>query len=398
MHSCLPGAYRAMAFEALESAPIREQTKILRIGGDFPRLRAISFQRCGGCLLTALLLIAGCRGADEAPPAEERFARSINVETLVIRETPFTERLRLTGTTAAHRDVTVAAEESGVVRETMAEKGTAVKAGQPLIRIDDRVLRAETERARAQAALAAETWERRRRLYEEDRVGSELAYLEARSQAEQTAALLKSLEERLNRTTVRAPITGLLEDRPVEVGSLVAPGAPVARIVQIDPVKVTAGVPERHAPRIRPGGEVDITFDVLPGENFSRPIEYVGSTVDPRNRTFTIEITIPNPRERIKPEMIANLEVVLGARAAAIVVPQEALVRVEEGFIAFVVEDEGATAQVSARLVTLGPAQRNLVVIEQGLSPGDRLVVVGQRQLAAGDRVQVVREHQGENK
>jgi membrane fusion protein, multidrug efflux system len=356
------------------------------------------FRKACRFLLAAIasLLLAACGGGnDEAPPAEDRFERVINVETLVLQATPFVERLRLTGTIMALRDVTVAAEEAGVIREVLVEKGTAVRAGQPLVRIDDRLLRAETERARAQAALATETWERRRRLFEEDRVGSELAYLEARYQAEQATAVLKSLEERLSRTTVLAPISGLLEDRLVEVGSMVAPGAAVARIVQIDPIKITAGVPERYAARIRPGSEAAITFDVLPGESFSRAIEYVGATVDPRNRTFPIELTLPNPGSRFKPEMIANLEVVLDTRTEAVVVPQEALVRVQEGFIAFVVEDEGTMARVSSRPVIPGPAQRNFVVIEQGLAPGDRLVVVGQKQLAAGDRVQVVREHQG---
>jgi membrane fusion protein, multidrug efflux system len=348
----------------------------------------------------AAFLIAACgdSGPENGGASGEGFERVINVETRMLKAEPFVERLRLTGTTAANRDVIVAAEEAGVIREVLVDKGAMVRTGQPLARIDDRILRAEAERARAQAALATETWERRRRLFEEDRVGSELAYLEARYQAEQATAAFQALQERLDRTVVRAPIAGILEERSVEVGSMVSPGAEVGRIVEIDPIKITAGVPERFAPVVRPGAETTITFDILPGESFTRPIQYVASTVNPRNRTFLIELLLPNPGNRIKPEMIAGLEVVLGLRQDAVVVPQEALVRVEEGFVAYVVEGEGPGARARVRPVRTGPVQRNAVLIEEGLAPGDRLVVVGQKQLAEGDRVQVVRDRQGPNR
>jgi membrane fusion protein, multidrug efflux system len=95
-----------------------------------------------------------------------------------------------------------------------------------LLKIDDAVLRAQVGQARAQADLAEQTWERRKRLWEEDRVGSELAYLEAKFAAEQTAANLAGLEARLERTTIRAPFTGILDERAVEVGTMVSPARP----------------------------------------------------------------------------------------------------------------------------------------------------------------------------
>ena len=105
------------------------------------------------------------------------------------------------------------------------------------------------------ADLAKETWDRRKRLFEEDQVGSELAYLEAKYASEQATANLNVLEERLARTTIRAPIDGILDSREIEVGNMVAPGTPVARIVDNNPVKITAGVPERYAADVRTGAE-----------------------------------------------------------------------------------------------------------------------------------------------
>ncbi|MDE0395790.1 MAG: efflux RND transporter periplasmic adaptor subunit [Gammaproteobacteria bacterium] len=352
--------------------------------------------------LLAALPLAGCRGgaADEgggeADPADDAFLRVVNVEVQPLAATDFTQLVQVTGTVRANRDVTVSAEEAGVVREILAEEGAAVAAGDPLIRIDDSILRSQVAEAEARATLAGETWERRRRLFEEDGVGSELAYLEARYQSEQASAGLAALRERLARTTVTAPIPGILERREVEIGAMVSPGAPVARIVEIDPVRVTGGVPERYAADVKLGSEAVVRFDVLTGEEYGGSVDYVGATVNPRNRTFEAELQLPNPGLAIKPEMVANIEILTGTIPGAIVVPQESLVRAEDGFVAFVVGSNGSGAEVAElREVTLGPSQRDQVVVEEGLLRGDRLIVLGQNLVVGGDRVRVVATRDG---
>lgn len=345
----------------------------------------------GAALVTAAACGGeGTSGDAEAAAPEDSTGRVVNVEVRPVSSTSFIERIRLTGTVQAHQDVQISAEESGRIVELMVEKGARVSVGQPLIKIEDSILRAQVEQARSRARLAQDTWERRKRLWEEDRVGTEQAYLEARTNAEEAAANLEMLEERLSRTTIRAPFGGILEDRMVEVGQLVSTGIPVARIVELDTVKVTAGVPERYASDVETGSSVTVSFDVLPDRSFEGEITFVGSTVNPRNRTFPVEFTLRNPESVVKPEMIANISVVRRTLADAVVVPQEALVRTEDGFRAFVVEDEDGEPRVRARDVDVGPAQSNQVVIEGGLRPGERLVVVGQQQVAGGDRVRIV--------
>ena len=346
-----------------------------------------------GLLLAAT--VAGCEsseadGAEQQTDAQE-YARVVNVEVRTVEARPFVEQIRLTGSARAERDVQVSSEESGIIEEVLAEKGRPVEVGDPIARINDDVLSAQVAQARAQADLAQQTWDRRKRLWEEDRVGSEIAYLEARFAAEQSAANLRSLEARLARMTIRAPFAGILEDRMVEVGTMVSPGQAVARVVELSPVKIAAGVPERYAADVTAGAEAVVTFDVFPGEVFRAPISYVGSTVDSGSRTFPIEVRMPNPRGLIKPQMVADVSVERRSFEEA-VVPQDALVRVEDGYVVFVVVEEGDASVARARRVELGPAQRNLAVIESGLEIGDRLVVVGQKSVAGGDRVRVVGE------
>lgn len=346
-------------------------------------------------IVAATWSVVACGSDAEAgDPAQtatgETVGRIINVQTSTLEPTGFTEFIRLTGTVQANRDVRVAAEESGVIRSLFVEKGTAVQAGQPIAKIDDRLLASQLGEARARADLARETWDRRRRLWEDDGIGTELAYLEARFASEQSAANLQLLQERLDRTTVSAPIEGVLDDRFVEVGSMVSPGADVARIVDLNPVKVTAGVPERYATDVAPGARATVTFDVLDGSEHEGTISYVGAAVNPDNRTFPVEFTLPNPGRAIKPEMIAQVSVVRRELEDVIVVPQEALVRVEDGFVAFVVVDSSGVGTVEARPVETGASQQNQVVITDGLAAGERLVVVGQQSVAAGDRVRIV--------
>ena len=130
-------------------------------------------------------------------------------------------------------------------------------------------------------------------------------------------------------------------------------------------------------------------FDVLDTSS-EGTISYVAATVNARNRTFLVELEMPNPDGMIKPQMVANVGLVRQTIKDAVVIPQEALVRVEEGYVVFVVEGDGEAAVVVSRAVEIGASQRNEVAIESGLSAGERLIVVGQQQVAAGDRVNVV--------
>jgi membrane fusion protein (multidrug efflux system) len=348
---------------------------------------------CSVVLLVALAM-AGC-GAAQADAADDATAaeatvRVINVETWTVIPQEFVEDIRLTSAVLANQDVLVAAEESGVIREIFLDKGRRAIAGDPIAKIDDRVLSFDVAQARARAEFASQTWERRKRLWEEDQVGSEIAYLEAKFGDEQAAATLAGLEQRLARTVIRAPFSGIFDERHIEVGSMVSPGQSVGRLVDLDPVKVVAGVPERYATDVVVGAQAMLTFDVLGGQVFTAPISYVGSTVDPQNRTFMIELVLPNPDRLIKPQMVANMSVTRRQVADAIVVPQDALVRVEEGYVVFVVSEGNGGTVADVRPVELGPTRRNLVVIEAGVVPGDQLIVVGQRTVSDGDRVNVV--------
>jgi membrane fusion protein, multidrug efflux system len=348
--------------------------------------------------LVLVLVLAACgsgAGGEEPPQQSDEPSRIVNVEVIEAALEPFEDLIGITGVVEAEHDVTVAAEESGVVRQLLVARGARVSAGQAIARIDDSVLRAQYDQARSEAALARETFERQRRLWEDEKIGSEMNFLRAKYGAETAEASARVLAARLERATVRAPIGGTVDQRFVEVGSMVAPGAPVVRLINTDTLRVSGGVPERYAGEVRTGATAAVTFDNLRDRQFQGRTRFVGSSVSEQNRTFAVEVAIPNTGGTLKPGMVARVRLARGGQVEALLVPREAVLRVEAGYIVYTVHEQNGRPVVHATPVVPGAGAGNRVVIESGLQPADRVVTVGQQQLAHGDFVRVVQRPGG---
>ena len=327
---------------------------------------------------------------DRGPLAAAFGARVVNVEVTRVQPTTFVQYIRVVGEVEAMHDVTVSAEETGTIAGFLVSKGERLTRGQPVARISSELLDAQLEEARAILDIATERHERQRRLWEEQRVGTEMAVLEAKSQVQTGAARLKVLETRKARTMVTAPITGTYDEQYVEVGELVAPGTRLVRILATDQVRVVAGIPERYALAIVPGTVALVTFDVLEGREFEGEIDFVGISVDRRSRTVPIEIVLDNGEGLIRPRLVANVQVERTREEQVIVVPQDLVQRTEDGFQVFVAEQgaDGLTAE--AREVNLGVSYANEVVVTSGLAAGERLITAGHRQVDDGSAVSLV--------
>lgn len=361
--------------------------------------------RVSAIVVTAGMLLAivatGCgstetAAGEEGTTGEQTYVKVVNIEVRTLEPADFTSFIRLTGAVEALEDVVVSSQESGVIERVIVDKGSRVRAGQSIIKIDDEILAAQVDEARAAASLAQERYERQRQLWEDEGIGSEIAFLQTKYDAQSAEARLAFLTARFARHTIKSPISGVLDGRYVDVGEIVAPGTPVARVLTIDRLKVVGGVPERYGPYVTVGGDAFLNFDVLLGQPIEGTIAYVGAAVDPQNRTFPIEILLDNPEGRLKPQMVANVRVATETLQGVIVVPQDVVLRTENGYEVFVVA-EGANGLVAeARAVELGPSFENEVVVASGLSAGDRLIVTGHQMVDAGDRVRDVSEGEGQ--
>ena len=235
-------------------------------------------------------------------------------------------------------------------------------------------------------------------LWEEQQIGTELAYLQARGNSSMRDATVTAIEARLRKKTIRSPVDGIFEDYYVELGEYAAPAQPFARIVSLDQVKVIGGVPERFAQDVRAGTPVEVSIDNCPEADCMEVIAFVGDTVDPDSRTFDVEVHLANPNRMMKPGMIANMSIQLQEIAEAIVVPQQSVLRSENGYQVFVVESVDGRNLANSRDVVLGPAREDRVVVIEGLEAGDRVVIVGQLKLGSGDLVSIVNGNGGSDR
>ena len=349
--------------------------------------------------LTAAVVVGGCsRGeavaATDTESTDQANVRITNVEATPITLGDFRGFIRVTGEVEALYDVTVSAEETGRIERFLVEKGRRVRRGQAIVKLENDLLTAQVDEARASARLASEEYERQRQLWEEDSIGTEMAFLQRRYASEMAAARLSSLEARLQRTEIVAPVTGTFEENFLEVGEMASPGAAVVRVVATDRVKIIAGIPERHARTVVVGDQALITLDVFPDQEFTGEVSFAGASVDPRNRTFRIEVLLDNPEGMMKPAMVANLQVEREHLQDVISIPQQVVLRSAEGYKVFVAESEAGGWVARARTVEMGAASGDDVVIEAGLEVGELLVTVGHQLVDDGSPIRIVSDEQ----
>jgi RND family efflux transporter MFP subunit len=343
-------------------------------------------------LLGFLVVLAACSGGEELPQQTEELVKTVNVRTQSIEPGTFNSYVRVVGMVETSDDIMISAEVSGKVVRINANIGQSVRAGQTILKIDDAKLKQEKARLEAQTALARETYERLKIIYEEDGIGSEIDYLNARYAFEQSSSALESIKVDLENTNIKAPFSGRVEEITFEVGEMVSPGAGVVRLIGTGNFKITAGVPARYADAVTEGDEVDLWFDSQTTDTTTQQISFVAKSIDSQNRTFRIEIDLPQ-NNTMKVDMIANIRLNTLRKENAIVLSEEYIYSKDGRYVTYLkgTNTEGKNV-AEERVVTLGPSYKSNVVVESGLNIGDALITIGSAFLNDGMRIKVVNE------
>lgn len=315
-------------------------------------------------------------------------ARLIPVETINIVSGDFEDYIRLTGTVEAISDAVISSESSGRIL-SIANRGDRVTRGGILARLDDRVLQAQYEAAKTGFELADDTFNRLEALYA-DSIISTQDFQSARAQRDQAKAQLDLTEKQLQDSQIEAPFSGRIEERMIRTGELINPGQPVIRLVNTERIRILSGIPERYSGEITEGSEVIVNLRAVNGNSITSKITYAGNVIDPDTRTYTVEIEFENPGERIKPDMVADLQIRRATLEDVIVIPRTAVLRDEEGVSVFRSREENGRKIAELVNVRTGAASGPLIQILDGLSDGDEIVVSGMRTLSIGDELNVL--------
>jgi membrane fusion protein (multidrug efflux system) len=335
--------------------------------------------------LAALLCLAGCRRSDDAaaatPPREA--SAPIHVQTTAVVQRPMPEYLTLTGTLRASRESDVAADVSGKVIQTLVERGQAVKQGQTIAVVDARSAALAANAAEAQSKVAQSQLEEARR--ECDRV-KHLLDTGAISQAEfdrQTSqctsqqwsaraadAQQRSASKLLGDANIRAPFSGYVGERYVNVGQYVQPQTRVASVYAPDPLRLQLTLPEANVAIVQQDMPVHFTVTAFGDKDFTGSVKYISPNVRESTRDMVVEALVPNADLQLKPGMFAVAKIGLGDKPRP-VVPKTALLQDESGARLYVV----AGGVVQERMVQLGETASDVTAIHDGVKVGEIVVV-----------------------
>ena len=336
-----------------------------------------------GLILLACLSIAACsEKVDEAGGQGGGGGFAMPVEVAVAQADTVVDAIFATGEIEALQSIDLRPEVEGRLTEILAREGTSVQKGTPLFRIDDAETRAEVARLEAERDLAQQALARTRKLLAEE--ASSEAELELAEANWRSAEARLDLEKvRLERTTVRAPFSGILGERFVSVGDYVTKSTPLMSLQTFDPQRASFDVPERYAQRLAVGQPVSFTVAATSISHEGR-VDFVDPVVRLPGRTIQVKAVVANPRRTLLPGMFIEVRLATEVRPDAIVVPEDAVLPLQGADYIWVVTPEGTATR---RQVTLGVRTPGFIEVVDGIESGEQVVVGGLERLSEGASV-----------
>ena len=314
------------------------------------------------------------------------------ISTISAKTERFSHFLELQGDVATKQNVLIYPEMQGTLQRVYVKEGERVSKGQLLASIDDGGMGSQLSQLESQAALAKTTFERQKRLWDQQ-IGSEIQYLQAKTNYEASESNVKQVKSQLGKSTIRAPFSGIIDDVIKDQGTVVAPGpgSEVFRIVNLSDMYIEVDVPESYLSDIQEGNLAKVYFPVL-GDTIISKIRQTGNFINPGNRSFTVEVAVPNKNSAIKPNLTAKVSLNDYSSEAAILVPQGIISENAEGqqylYIANDKVDDKATAK--RRIIITGRTQDTMVEVLSGITAGDLLIKEGARSVKDGQSVQIL--------
>lgn len=329
-------------------------------------------------------LIAGC-GNGQAKIADTDETPAIPVEVAPVSVGTITAFYTTTATLEAEREARVVPRLGGTIVELLVEEGDAVRAGQPLARIDNDRHQLELARAEATMRRLEQDFNRSREMYARNLISSE-AFERAKFEFDAQKAAFELARLELSYTAIAAPIAGVVSERMIKVGNTVNTQEPAFVVTSLDPLIATLHVPERELARLAVGQPATVGVDALAGRRFTGRVARISPVIDPSTGTFRVTVEVSAEDGSLKPGMFGRVHIVHDTRHDTLLVPAAAVLAEDARTSVFVVRDGAA----QRRDVQVGYRNNGSIEILDGVEPGDRVVVTGQASLRNNTKVSVV--------
>ena len=307
------------------------------------------------------------------------------VSTQIVKDTVFNHYLDIQGNVDTKENILVQPEFSGNLISLNVKAGQRVSKGQILGRVDDAGMSQQLSSIENQYALAKTTFERQKNLWDK-KIGSEIQFLQAQTNMISAQKSVAQMRAQVSKTLIRAPFSGTIDEVFVEKGQIVSPSQQgLMRIVNLGNMFVSTSVPETYIGKLKVGTEVDVFLTSL-GKTYKGRVRQIGNFINPNNRSFGIEVSIPNPDNLLRPNQVAKLKIIDYVNKNAIVVPTNVVQ--EDGdknkFVYTVTKVSGTTGIAKKVLVKVGQSSDNVTEILSGLSAEDVIVTEGVNAISDG--------------
>jgi len=331
----------------------------------------------------AAVAVGGCGGEQAEGGAGGFQFPPTTVEVASVEAGAIRDVFETVGTIEAVETVTLVSEIDAAVIELPFREGDEITKGSLIARLDDAELAADLARAEAVREQRAASHERIRRVVEQN-AGSAQDLDDAGSALKVAEADVALARARLAKTRILAPFDGIVGPREVSPGAFVRAGQPIARLAQISQLEVVFSVPERYSADLVRGAEVKVSTPAFPGRELEGRVYVVDPILDPRTRNVRVIARVPNPGNRVRPGMSANVEATLAAREHALTIPSEAVFAEGDQFLAYVVQPDSSVARANLKL---GRRLADRVEVLEGVEAGATVVRAGHQKLFPGAKV-----------
>jgi RND family efflux transporter MFP subunit len=319
---------------------------------------------------------------DTAAAAAADKGKLVSVTTITLRD--FSHFIELQGRVDADNISYVTPRGGpGQVKQIFVKKGDVVRVGQPILKLDDRIILQQQEQLKSQLAFAKDLLRRREDLWKQN-IGSEVELLSARNNVTQLEKQLATLNEQWAMTNVVAEVNGVVDDIMVKVGEIFQ-GGPQIRIVNTSSLKVVTDVPENYLAKVNRGSKIEVMVPDI-AKTYTSKISFIGASINPATRGFSTEAKLPADNA-LKPNQIALVRILDYAAPNAVVAPINVVQTDEKGKYVFVVSQEGKRMVARKKPVVIGQIQGDSVEIKAGLAAGDQLITEGYQGLYDGQKI-----------
>jgi RND family efflux transporter MFP subunit len=317
---------------------------------------------------------------------EEGYRVAVEVEQVVYTE--FKHYIEVGGVVEAISEAHISPEISGQIERIYVSEGQWVSAGQLLAEINSEITRNQISEIESSLDYARIVFEKQKRLWDQ-RIGSEMQYLNAKNNVESLENRLNTLKAQLGMARITSPVSGVVDEIERKQGELALPGSLLMQIVNLDQVYINAAVSEAYLAAIRVGENVEVFFPAYPGLKLEVPIHRKGNVINPDNRTFIVQLKLSNPDKLLKPNILSKIYINDFTSEEALTVPASIVKQDLIGSYVYVVDDNDGKTIARKAYVQTGLSYSNETMITEGIEPGQLVIVNGYNQVSDGTAVVV---------